>query len=145
MRRLSLMLLASLVLSACASSQVTEGTISWRSQEYFDRLPSNPVVAYPMHVRDAVLQEHGEETFVSQLDDDELIEFATLWCADEPSEFSSTIGDELDERGLDISPGREFLPPPPIDELMTRIADTHQPQLCEALGFSPPQPGSDAG
>lgn len=107
---------------------------SWLSDEFYASLPDDVEEAYVAHVRDAVAQEHGIATFVDEYADEQIAALAALWCAGDRTRFSSAIGDELRSRGVELNPGREFLAPPPVDTIMTRVADRHQPRLCDTLG-----------
>jgi len=121
-----------LIVAGCATAPTNPS--SWLSDEYFERLPEGVENAYVQHVRGATAQEHPGLTFVDEYSADQILDLASLWCEQNPSRFSRVIGNELAKRDVDISPGRDFLPPPPIDRIMTQIADRHQPALCEALG-----------
>lgn len=121
--------------AACGDRVATDGALGWLTDEYFATLPEDSAQAYAEHVRYAVEQEHGPETFVPGYADEDLVALAVLWCANGAGEYSRAIGDELRSRGDEINPTSGLLPPPPIDVLMTRIADRHQPQLCIDLGF----------
>lgn len=131
MRTPTLLLAAALVMGACTSGP--SDPTSWQSDEYLAALPEDPGAAFLVHVREAVGQEHGAGTWVEEMSDEELLELARLWCEAGARRSSTAIGDELAARDLDVNPGRAFLPPPPIDEVMTTVAWLHQPDLCRAV------------
>jgi hypothetical protein len=128
---LTVLVLVVLVLaSACSDPRNPE---SWLSDEFQASLTGSTAERFVAHVREAVRQEQGDDTWLSDTPDEEILELASLWCEDGGSRQSTVVGDELDRRDLDVSPGRAFLPGVPIDEVVTRVADRHEPPLCEAL------------
>ena len=131
MRTTRRLLAIALVVTACTSTPADP--TSWQSDEFLAALPTDPVDAFITHVRAAVRQEHNAGTWVDDMSDSQLLDIAALWCDAGAERLSNAIEDELAARGLDVNPGREFLPPPPIDELMTAVAALHQPELCEAV------------
>ena len=136
MRRIAVLVTTlSIVAAACGdtASDLADGSLHWRNPEYLADLPADPRAAYPEHARLAVLQEHGPGTFLDGYDDGQILELARLWCADGSSRFSRVIGDEVRLRGANLNPSGEFMPPLPIGVALTRVADLHQPQLCDAL------------
>ncbi len=121
------------LLAACGPPQMLpDGSPTWQSDAFVDTLPADPVAAFVAHARAAVLQSHGI-TYVEDWADAELVRLARLWCDDGASVHSDVIGRELDRRGFDVTPGRDFVPPPPVDQLLTRVAGIHGAQLCAAL------------
>lgn len=120
-------------LAACGPPRtLPDGSPSWQSDAILDTLPEEPVAAFVAHVRAAVLQTHGI-TYVEDWDDAELVQLARLWCDDGASVHSDIIGAELDRLGFDVTPGRNFVPPPPVDELIARVAEIHAIRLCPVL------------
>ena len=105
----------------------------WLSDEYQELLPDDVMSSFPIHVRYAVLQEHGSPTFVEGYDDEQLLDLAAQWCADGASRLSLVLEDELETRGVDLNPGRDFLPPAPIGRIIAAVADEQQPELCLAV------------
>lgn len=119
-----------LLIGACSDPRSPD---SWLSDDFQASLRGSPTDRFVAHVREAVRQEQGADTWVSDVATDELLGLASLWCDAGGSRHSTVVGDELDRRDLDVSPGRSFLPGVPIDEIITRVADRHQPELCEDL------------
>lgn len=133
LRRLVIALSALILLGACGPPEtLPDGSPSWQSDAFVETLPADPVAAFVAHARAAVLQAHGI-TYVDDWEDGELVQLGRIWCDDGASVHSDVIGAELERRGVDVTPGRDFVPPPPIDELITRVASIHAARLCAAL------------
>jgi len=121
------------LLAACGPPEtLPDGTPTWQSEEFAASLPATEPVAFIAYARAAEFQSHGV-TYVEDWDDQRLIDLAAAWCDDGASVHSDVIGAELDRLGLDVTLGRNFVPPPPVDELLTRVAYLHEPGLCTAI------------
>lgn len=129
-RPVSFVLVLAVLAGAC-SSPIHDPTY-WQSDEFTETMPNDPRLAYPLHLRTAVVQEYGAGTWVDDVTDDVLLELLDGWCAEGATGRSEALRRGLDAGGYDNNPGRNFFPPLPIDELMLVIAGRYQPELCDA-------------
>jgi hypothetical protein len=132
LRLLPAVLVLAVVAGAC--SRPIDDPAYWQSDEFLETMPRDVVLAYPLHVRTAVVQEYGAGTWVDDLTDHELVTLIQPWCDEGAGGRTDAVRQALEDAGHDNNPGRNFLPPLPIDEIMVAIADRYQPELCDASG-----------
>jgi len=102
----------------------------WQSDEFAANLPDDPSLAYPLHLRAAIRQEYGPGTWVDELSDATMIELLIPWCEAGVGRSSDPTRLEIERRGFDPDPGRNLLPPLPVDEIMIAIASRYPSEVC---------------
>ena len=134
MRRTVIGLVMALVVGACTSPIETlpDGSIVWQADAFLDTLPEVQPAAFVEHARAAMFQSHGP-TYVDDWDDQDLVELASLWCGSDASDRPTVMRDDLTSRGFEVNIGRNFVPPPPVDRILTRVAEIHERELCPLL------------
>jgi hypothetical protein len=131
MRRAAVGLVLVIALGACSvpEARLPDGSIAWQADAFLETLPGTQPAAYVEHARAAMFQSHGP-TYVEDWTDQEFIDLAALWCDASSDQRTTVMREDLAERGFEVNIGRNFVPPPPVDRILSRVAEIHERDLC---------------